>query len=395
MKLLVVTHNYPRFVGDPAGAFVARLAREAAAAGHAVRVIAPHAPGLARAERRDGVDLRRFRYAPERWERIGYTGDLHRRSALSPIMTLGVPAFLSCFAAAIARSLREFRPEVVHAHWWFPGGTLAAAVPLPLVVTCHGSDVRLLDRIPPARPLARWVFDRAAVVTTVSRFLAEDVRRVAPKVASRLRVAPMPLDVQLFAQGLSVAKSQPPRILYAGNLIPSKGVSDLVRAIGILNRRGVKCVLRILGEGPELEGLRKLVAMEGLTGLVEVSPFVPQAAMPAEYGAATVTVLPTRGREEGLGLTLVEALLAGSAVVGTDAGGIPEVAVHGETGLIARGDDPEDLAQKVGTLLTDSELRRRLSDEGRRRVATTFDSRTASRIFLEIYDDVLRSDRPA
>ena len=63
--------------------------------------------------------------------------------------------------------------------------------------------------------------------------------------------------------------------------------------------------------------------------------------MPAEYGAATVTVLPSRGHAEGLGLTLVEALLAGSAVVGTAAGGIPEVVIHERTGLVARDGDPD------------------------------------------------------
>lgn len=392
MRLLVVTHNYPRFPGDPAGAFVARLATEVARGGHDVHVVAPHTEGTAPLERRDGVSLHRFRYAPARWERVGYRGDLHRQPLLAPVVALGVPAFLASFALAVRRAIREFRPDIVHAHWWFPSAALVpAAAAAPLVVTSHGSDVRLLERHPILRRLGRRVFGRAAAVTAVSRFLAEEIRRSVPELGDRLHIAPMPVDVALFATGRTVQKSDPPRILYAGNLIPSKGVSDLVQSVALLRRRGIQCGLKILGEGPALADLRAEATRAGIDEWVQWSRFVPQAAMPAEYGASTVTVLPTRGRDEGLGLTLVEALLAGSAVVGTTAGGIPEVVVDGETGLLARSADPEDLASKIGSLLANAGLRERLSTEGCRRMQHTYDARSASERFMHIYDAVLHS----
>ena len=391
MRLLVVTHNYPRFPGDPAGAFVARLANEAARGGHAVHVVAPHTAGTASVECRDGVSIHRFRYAPERWERVGYRGDLHRQPLLAPVVAIGVPAFLVSFAHAVRRAIRDFRPDIVHAHWWFPSAALVPASGPPLVVTSHGSDVRLLERHPLLRRVGRRVYGRAAAVTAVSRFLADDIRRSVPQLGDRLHVAPMPVDVELFATGRTVQKAEPARILYAGNLIPSKGVSDLIQAVALLRRRGASCRLRILGEGPALSELRAEATRAGIDQWVEWSRFVPQAAMPAEYGASTVTVLPTRGTEEGLGLTLVEALLAGSAVVGTAAGGIPEVVADGETGLLARSADPEDLAAKIGSLLTDAGLRARLSSEGRRRMQDTYDARSASERFMHIYDAVLHS----
>jgi phosphatidylinositol alpha-1,6-mannosyltransferase len=70
LRILTVTHNYPRFAGDPAGAFVARIAEGAATAGHDVEVIAPHAPGTPTDERSGGVRVRRFRYGPERLVRV-------------------------------------------------------------------------------------------------------------------------------------------------------------------------------------------------------------------------------------------------------------------------------------------------------------------------------------
>jgi glycosyltransferase involved in cell wall biosynthesis len=115
--------------------------------------------------------------------------------------------------------------------------------------------------------------------------------------------------------------------------------------------------------------------------------------MPAEYGASTVTVLPSRGTAEGLGLTLVEALLAGSAVVGTPAGGIPEVIQHEQTGLIARDGDPRDLATQIQRLLTDHSLRERLTAAGKERVLRIYAPEPAIGRFLEIYDAVAH-DQP-
>lgn len=395
MRVLVVTHNYPRFAGDPAGAFVARLAAATAAAGAEVRVLAPHVTGTARAERVDGVEVRRFQYAPERWERVGYRGDLHHARRWSPVLALGVPAFLGAFGAALWHEVRTFRPTLVHAHWWIPGGALAAPGRTPLVVTCHGSDVRLLDRSAPLRALARRVLTRAARVTTVSRFLAADLAARFPELAPRIAVTPMPVDAAHFARGRDEPRACPPRILYAGNLLASKGLDDLLDACAALRARGVDCRLRLLGEGPHEPALRERAARLGLDGAIDWSPFVPQTCMPAEYGAAAVTVLPTRGRAEGLGLTLVEALLAGSAVVGTRVGGIPEVVDDGVTGLLVAPESPAALADAIARLLGDDALRAATIATGQARALATYSAAAASRHMLSLYDDVLVGRRAA
>ena len=364
LRLLTVTHNYPRFPGDPAGAFVARVAQGAAAHGHDVQVLAPHAPGTQAAEAVAGVRLRRFRYGPDALERVAYTGNLHGKTLRSPLGALAFPGFLLAFRGAVRHAVKEFSPDVVHAHWWIPSGWFVSRSATRYVVTCHGSDVRLLERGGIVRAVALSVFSGAARVTTVSNFLARDLERLLPAYGARIRVTPMPVDTASFSEGRRFPKQQPARILYAGNLVASKGVDVLIGAIAELARRRVPCELKILGQGPLLSELITLAASAGIADRVTWSPFVPQSQMPAEYGASTVTVLPSRGHAEGLGLTLVEALLAGSAVVGTPAGGIPEVVEHERTGLIAKDGDPIDLADQIERLLKDEALRARLTDEG-------------------------------
>lgn len=390
MRVLVVSHNYPRFPGDPAGAFVARLAAAAASRGHAVHVIVPHAPGLPPRDRDGPVAVERVRYAPDALERAAYRGDLHGTGARHPLVALGVPLLLAGMRRATRRAIRREGAEVIHAHWWIPGGLVAAGARVPLVITCHGSDVRLLERSAIIRRLATWVFRRAGGVTAVSRFLAEDLERLLPSLAGRVHVTPMPVEVRLFSRGARTHKSDPPRILYAGNLLRSKGVHILVEAFALLRAQGIRCRLRVLGEGPMRNELEARARALEIAADVEWSRFVPQSRMPEEYGASTVVVLPTIGQAEGLGLTLVEALLAGAAVVGTRAGGIPEVVEHERTGLLARGSDPVDLARQIERLLTDQPLRERLIRAGGEHARHTYDPDAAADRFLAIYEGLHR-----
>jgi glycosyltransferase involved in cell wall biosynthesis len=388
MRILVLTHNYPRFPADPAGAFVERLARGAAEAGHEVLVLAPHAPGLSQGGTEAGLTLQRFRYAPDSLERAAYTGDLHQRIFRSPATALAVPLFLAGFRREARRAVHSFRPDVVHAHWWMPGGWVAAGLGRPFVVTCHGSDVRLLERGGAMRRLGRRILGRASAITTVSRFLADDLmQRLGPDLPP-VHPLMMPVDLSRFEAGRTVPKASPPRILYAGNLLRSKGIDVLLAASAKLEAQGIAHHLRILGEGSAEAELHATADRLGLRS-VTWSHFVPQDQMPAEYGAATITVLPTRGRAEGLGLVLVEAVMAGSAIVGTPAGGIPEVISHEETGLLVPDGDAEQLAGALARLLADEPLRARLIATAQSRLAQRFAPGEAIRPFLALYDAVV------
>ena len=142
--------------------------------------------------------------------------------------------------------------------------------------------------------------------------------------------------------------------------------------------------LRILGDGPAKSDLQTLAAKLGLTN-VEWSSFVIQSARVSEYGAATTVVLPTRNDAEGLGLVLVEALLSGCAVVGTRAGGIPEVVEDGVTGRLVPPNDPTALSIAIEDTLR-PDHRAGWIAEGQRRVTERFSTPNASRTFLDQYE---------
>src|SRR2546429_6974720 len=147
MNVLFLTHSFPRTEGDAAGSFILRLAVALRGEGVKVRVVAPAAPGLAATEDIEGVGVERFRYAPRRYEKLAYTGNMAGDVASSWTAKLALVSFLGSDFVHAVRARRSFEPQVVHAHWWFPngvvgkwGGGLGA---LPLVTNVHRNDVHL------------------------------------------------------------------------------------------------------------------------------------------------------------------------------------------------------------------------------------------------------------
>ena len=379
MRILFVAHTYPRWSGDRAGAQVYRFARTAQARGHQVLVVAPHAAGaLDREEELDGVRIRRFRYASDGNERIGYQGAI-AKSIGNPAALLTLPTYLRKFRGAVRAAVREFAPDIVSVHWWAPGALATDGLTVPVAITCHGSDVRLLTTSFLARTIGRPVLRRAAAVSAVSGLMAKDIAEQAGR--GDVEITRMPVDDARFAPGGE--RGAPPRILFAGNIIRAKGVDLILRAAAELHRTGVAFQLRLVGDGPDRSEYERLAESLGITDQVEWGGPKAHDEMPGEFARASIFVLASRGpRGEGLPLTVAEALLSGCAVVSTPAGGVPEIVLDGVTGLIARDDDAAHLAAQLGRLLIDPALRERLGAAGRARALEQHGERQANDRFF-------------
>lgn len=364
MRILFVAHTYLRWPGDRAGAQVHRFAREARARGHEVLVIAPHATGAREGQETiDGIAIERFRYAPDAREVIGYQG-----AVAKSVGTLGalwiLPHYLMKFREAVRRGVAAFRPDIISAHWWAPAALATRGAGVPVAVTCHGSDVRLLGSNAFIRFIARRVLADAAGVSAVSGVMAADLERWAG--LRSVAVTRMPVDEAGFTA--PTARPDPPIILFAGNLIRAKGIDVILRAAAIVHGTRVPFRLRLVGDGPHRPAFEAQARALGLADVVEWAGPQPHERMPEEFACASLFVLASRGpRGEGLPITIIEALMSGCAVVATPAGGIPELILDEETGLLCRDGDAVHLAAQLERLLTDPALRARLATAGRER----------------------------
>lgn len=381
MRVLFVAHSFPRYDGDAAGSFMLRLAHALTACRVEVRVVAPGAPGVPDHSNFDGIDVHRFRYAPRRMETLAYTGamaDDVRGSVHGKLALLGL---LGAETRAVARHAREFRADVVNAHWWFPNGLAAAlAAPtagVPLVTTCHGSDLRLLLSNPVAAPLARFTFRRSAAVTCVSTWLADVASSF---VRSRPIVAPMPIDCARFAPG---GDRDPTRILFAGRLSGQKGAELAVRALAMMQQHAT---LNIAGQGPEASRILQVAQHLGVANRVTMLGAVTQNELASAYAHAAVLVMPSR--DEGLGLVAAEAQLSETPVVAFASGGLTDVVENDETGFLVPTGDVPALARALDAVLADSALRDRLGRAGRTAALARFNPAAAAAQYAALYRSV-------
>lgn len=344
MRVLFLTHNYPRHSGDVAGAFLHPLAIALRERDVDVRVIAPSDRGEAGDTTLDGVPVRRVRYALAPHETLAYTGNM--AAALRSVS--GIRAFtgmLEAFRREVHTELGGVSDALVHAHWWIPAG---AAVPSGYrsLITCHGTDVRLLDGAWPFRWIGSRVLRRATMVTTVSPTLARTISHRTGRALPDDQVQPMP-----------VAPIHRPRstggggIVVLGRLSTQKRVDLALRGYLEARRRGATAPLVIVGDGAaraELEALSQLLGLgEHLRFLGAVTP----AAVPGVL--ATADCLLMTAKAEGLGLAAAEALMQGVPVIACeDGGGVLDVVPREGGGRVVQP-TPEGVAGGILELLGD------------------------------------------
>jgi glycosyltransferase involved in cell wall biosynthesis len=346
MRVLFVTHNYPRYPGDSAGSFLHQLALALGRRGMDVHVLAPAGPALPAASELEGIAIERFRYAPRALETLAYSGRMVESFRGSLAGKAAVASLLAMQVLAIRRRVMQLAPAVLHCHWWFPSALAAALAHSgrPLVTTFHGTDIRLAARARAAQPLLRYVVSKSAVATTVSRWLARELQALA-RLAQPF-VAPMPAAVQLFGPGERYRQDR--SLLFVGRLSEQKGLHYLLQAMPALEE-GV--TLDVVGDGPQRQRLLELSRSLGLEKRVRWHGALPQTRLPAFYQGADLVVVPSI--EEGFGLVAVEAQLCETPVVAFASGGLLDVIEDGVTGYLTPPGDPSSLARVIARALND------------------------------------------
>jgi N-acetyl-alpha-D-glucosaminyl L-malate synthase BshA len=278
-------------------------------------------------------------------------------------------------AAKMAEVAREHRLDLLHVHYAIPyavTGFLArqivgGAAPR-LVTTLHGTDITLIGQDRSFCEVTRFGIERSDAVTAVSEFLR---RTTADELAVRKPIDVIPNFVDLGAyappasQDRSAFAAPGERILlHRSNLRPGKRVSDVVRIFERVSRE-VPSVLLMAGEGPERAVAQALARRLGVGDRVR---FLGRQESAVEVtAAADVFLLPSE--LESFGLGALEAMACGVPVVGSDAGGLPEVVRHAETGYLLPVGDVDGMAARCIEILEDHGHRGEMGRAARRRAA--------------------------
>ena len=273
-------------------------------------------------------------------------------------------AFHATLPFRVARELQDFRPHAVLVQ----GAHEAAGVLLArrlarsnatVILDVHG-DWRTATRLygsrtrrllnPFADRIASWAVRRVDAVRTVSDFTTTLVREVGVEPAATF---PAFMDLAPFLTPRAPLPAKP-RALFVGVLELYKGLDLLVAAWPRVAAEAGDFELRLVGKGSRTDLLERLLRLPNVTWEPELSP----EEVAAELDAATCLVLPSR--REGMGRVVVEAFCRGRAVVGARDGGIEDLVVDGENGLLVPTNDAGAVAAALVNVLSNAELAERL-----------------------------------
>jgi glycosyltransferase involved in cell wall biosynthesis len=367
LRLLVLTHNYPRYDGDYAGVFIALLAKRLVNLGITPIVLAPHDRDVPEYEESDGVKVYRFRYAADPVnEDIAYRGNMQQLALGSLGGALRFRSFLRSWRSAVLPIVEKERVRVIAGHWLVPAGIImketARRHGLPMILSSHGTDIRLMKKSGRlvyryfkgfCHSLKKW--------TVVSRYLKEEILSLDSSLESIVEVLPLPHDETLFYRDDAV-KRDDKLVVSVTRFTEQKRVGYLIDAFAKVLEKEPGARLELYGSGPRQSAIAQRIDKLGLKEKVTIFTPVPQEKLREVYNRAAVVVL--NSFQEGFGLALSEAMMCGAAVVGTASGGILDIIKHRETGLLVPLDDSVKLAEAILELLDNDALRHRLADNG-------------------------------
>lgn len=357
----MVTTSYPRFPGDSVGTFMEPIATAVAARGHEVHIVAPWHPAIDRPPIDRGVHFHFYKYAPHRSLNVfGYAAAMNADVSLRGAAFVAAPLALAAGWWTARRVARRVGATLMHGHWVIPGGiTAALAAPrLPLVISLHGSDVFVAERLAPAGLAARLAFAGAGYVTACSADLATRAIDLGAD-RDRISIVPYGVDAARFAPSENAKAAVRSRvkiaadavlIAAAGRLVRKKGFEYLLDALAAAD--GV--TLAIAGAGTLEVELRARASSLGLDARVHFLGDQTQDEVAALFAAADIIVTPSvrddAGNVDGLPNVVMEALASGTPLITTGAGGIGAVVSHGSTAWIVPERDPAAIAAAIAAL---------------------------------------------
>ncbi|PKK84029.1 MAG: hypothetical protein CVT49_05225 [candidate division Zixibacteria bacterium HGW-Zixibacteria-1] len=388
LKVLFVTHNYIRFVGDFAGVFLHLLARKLRENGIEVHVVAPHDAAIPEMEEIQGIKIYRFRYGPDEKETFAYRGNMHRQLFRNPFKIFRLLKFLSSARRLASEVIEKENIPVVSVHWLVPNALIGRRLKrkyndkIRLLFHSHGTDVRLLTGVPFVYTFLKPTIRKAERWTVVSSYLKNLVTAKDNSIGDKIEIIPLPNDEKIFYPDDNVLEDSN-LVVAVSRLTSQKRLYLLLKAIKIVSGKHPNVKLGIYGAGPEKESLENLIKELGLEGRAKIHKPVDQRDLRQVYNKAAVVVL--NSVDEGFGLALTEAMLCETAVIGARSGGIVDIIDDEKTGLLVVPDDVEDLSRAILRILEDATLRQRLGEAGYEKAKASFSSEASAARFAELF----------
>jgi N-acetyl-alpha-D-glucosaminyl L-malate synthase BshA len=313
------------------------------------------------------------------------------------------PQYLLSLANRLVQVAREFKLDVIHAHYAIPHATAALLArqvlesgghsPASVVTTLHGTDITLVGSDPSYSEIVAYSIERSDGVTAVSQSLAA-ATHTELCVTREIVVIPNFLDCAVYRRmivpGLRrrfARDDETKLVLHVSNFRPVKRIDAVMEVFARICRE-VPARLLMVGDGPETGTAYRLGRELGISPQIEMLG-AQEAVLPL-LSAADVFLLPSA--QESFGLAALEAMACEVPVVASRVGGLPEVIEHGVSGFLHAPTDLDGMAASALAVLSDAALQERISTAARRRVREHFCAERVVPMYEAYYERVVGRD---
>ncbi len=328
------------------------------------------------------------------------------REKINGVEVVRLPSYATVLNQPIfvgqGKEISDFRPDIIHIHLPNPLATIKIlGTKIPVVSTYH-SDIIGKPAIPTASQeifTKRILKKSAAVIATSGNYASGS--KLLGLVREKIKIIPLSVELdKIKAFGSAEIKTFKKLlglknefvILFAGRLIPYKGLQFLLKALPAL-KGSFKLI--IVGSGPLEKELRWLAKNLGVSEKIIFFGEADDESMPKLYSACDIFALPSHMRSEAFGIVQMEAMAYGKPVVSCNisGSGVPWVNKNGVSGIVVEPENSAALAGATQKLMDSPKLRKELGAGGRKRVEKLFDSREMVSEIIKLYKEVLEKSR--
>ena len=391
-----MTTTYPLSPQDTQPRFVEYLSANLAST-HQVTVLAPAIQG----DKGDAIKVKcleviRFRYFFSRYEMLCGGDGILENLKRSKLLVLLIPFMIMSQLLYAIWICHKQKIDVIHAHWILPQGLIALITSLILgrkikiLVTSHGGDLFAL-RGSLASTLKMYVIKHSHHVTVVSEAMKSFCINQWGIRESKISVGPMGVNLKHTFKPHGLKQNN--KLVFVGRLAEKKGLGVLIKALKLVGDRSVNFDADIIGGGANLASYESQVARSGLQSSIHFKGALNNKEVVAYLQLASVAVFPfvvaSDGDQEGLGLTMVEAMGCECVTIASNLPAVRDVIDDNWNGYLVEPSDPLALADKIEQVLKGDFNRDALVKNARQSVLEKFDWSKVGKTYSQLIENLV------
>ncbi|MCB0283425.1 MAG: N-acetyl-alpha-D-glucosaminyl L-malate synthase BshA [Calditrichaeota bacterium] len=306
------------------------------------------------------------------------------------------PPYSLSLAHKMAEVIEFEKLDILHVHYAIPHATSAHLAKeiledkgFKFVTTLHGTDITLIGSDPSYLKIVKFSIEKSDGVTAVSKYLADKTYQTF-NVKNEIEVIPnfVPdkfLELDITKRDFCYKKSNEIIMTHISNFRPLKRVTDLVYVMEKLVKKNTHIRLLMVGDGPDRARMEMLCREMNLCD--HITFLGKQENVENVLASSDLFLLPSA--EESFGLAVLEALACGVPCVTTNAGGLPEVNIHGETGFNVNIGDIDAFADAVYEIISDRQVAKKFSENARILASEKYGSDKIVPQYLDYYSKII------